>query len=45
MKLKDEELLKINGGEVNASVILGIAGAITFVVGIVDGFLRPYKCR
>ena len=44
-KLTQEELLSINGGAVKASVLIAVGSAITFLVGIIDGFIRPYKCR
>lgn len=42
--LKDEELMEIRGG-VSAWLLFGIASGITFIVGIIDGFVRPLKCR
>ncbi len=47
MVLKKEELLKINGGGTGKNIGLGIIIAAfgSFVVGIIDGFLRPLKCN
>lgn len=45
MELSNEELNHINGGGVKLSAALIIGGAITLIVGIIDGYLRPLKCR
>ena len=44
-KLKDEELMKINGGGFNIGIAAAIIGGISFLVGIFDGVVRPLKCR
>ena len=44
MLLKEEELYEINGGA-NWSIFVGIGMAITLIVGIFDGYLRPLKCN
>lgn len=39
-----EELLQIKGG--GWLLITGIVGGVvTFIIGIVDGFLRPLSCN
>lgn len=43
MKLKDEELKKINGG--SGAAVLGIAGGILLIIGILDGIVRPFSCK
>ena len=43
-RLKDEELMQINGG-ISAWVVAGIGLAITFIAGVLDGIARPEKCR
>lgn len=43
--LKETELLEIKGGGINWTIV-GIGGAvISFLIGLVDGYLRPLKCR
>ena len=49
-ELTKSELLNIEGGSLSgASVALGIAitvvAGIVFVIGVVDGYLRPLACR
>jgi len=44
MKLTNNELLKIMGGSVNWSMVSVIGTIISFIAGIVDGYLRPIKC-
>lgn len=43
--LEKEEMLKINGGAISAGVWALIGGAIVFMIGLVDGFVRPLKCN
>jgi len=43
--LKDNELLNLNGGAVNKSLIFGLLALGTLVIGIIDGLLRPLKCK
>lgn len=47
MVLKNEELMKINGGASSKNVGIGIIFAAlgSFIVGIIDGFLRPLACN
>ena len=45
MKLLNElELKEIKGGW-SLTGILGIGSIFTFLIGIVDGYLRPLGCR
>lgn len=44
MNLTNEQLLNINGGA-NWKAILGIATvAISFIVGVIDGYVHPKAC-
>ena len=43
MELTEKELLKINGG-ISSIAIAGIVGAVIFIVGAIDGFVRPLAC-
>lgn len=45
MKLSNYELNKIEGGMVFRTSGLIIGGLFTFILGLVDGFLRPLKCN
>lgn len=41
----ENELVEIKGGAVNWAAI-GIGGSIiSFIIGLIDGYLRPLKCR
>lgn len=46
MVLNDEDMLTVVGGSTARNVGIGIIlGAIgSFIVGLIDGFLRPLKC-
>ena len=42
--MSNEELLSVKGGA-SRGVILGTIGlVITFLIGVVDGYLRPLGC-
>ena len=43
--LSDKELMKISGGGFNLAATVGIVAAVSFLVGIFDGIVRPLKCR
>ncbi len=45
MELSNYELSTINGGKANYALYFGIAAAVTFIIGVIDGFLRPLKCN
>ena len=44
-KLNDEELMRVLGGGINLGVVALISGALTFIIGIFDGIVRPLKCN
>lgn len=44
-KLKKEEMLKINGGGFSFGFWALIGSGIVFIVGLIDGFVRPLKCN
>ncbi len=45
MELTKEELNNISGGMAIRAKVYLIGGVITFVIGILDGFLRPLRCN
>lgn len=45
MALQDEELMTLTGGAVNYGLWTIVGGVITFVIGIIDGYLRPLACN
>ncbi len=44
MKLNDLELKQISGG-VKIGLIAGILASVTFIIGLIDGYVRPLACR
>ena len=44
MELTKKELLDINGG-IGAWAVIGIAAGIIFLIGAIDGYVRPMKCN
>ena len=44
MVLEEQELKNINGG-INIGLGIVIGGIATFIIALVDGYLRPLKCR
>lgn len=45
VKLSNNELSKINGGGLSIGVALLIGGLATFIIGMIDGYVRPLRCR
>lgn len=43
--LNDEEMMNINGGGFNIGIAFGITAGITFLIGLIDGIIRPLKCN
>ncbi len=44
-KLDKQELTKINGGGISLTAGLFIAAGVVFIIGVVDGYVRPLKCN
>lgn len=44
-KLKTNELKNIKAGAVSGWLVAGIAAGITFLIGVLDGYVRPFNCR
>lgn len=44
IELNKKELMNVNGGFSFALGLL-IAGAIVFIIGVIDGYIRPTKCN
>lgn len=44
-KISDEELMNINGGGMSLGWIVGIGAGVTFLIGLIDGIIRPLKCN
>ena len=42
-ELNKKELLKVNGGGLGLGLLIG--AGIVFIIGAVDGFVRPLKCN
>ena len=45
MVLETEELSNITGGGISYGIFAVIGGAIAFVIGVIDGYLRPLSCN
>ena len=43
MNLTKKELKEIQGGGVGTYIIIG--GIIVFLIGVIDGYVRPLKCN
>lgn len=42
-KLNDKELKKISGGGLGLGILIG--AGIIFLIGVIDGYIRPLKCN
>ena len=45
INLKNNELRNITGGGISWGAAALIAAGVTFIVGIIDGYVRPLACR
>ena len=45
MRLNTQELMKIKAGASAGWIVTGIIAGIGFIIGILDGYTRPFKCR
>ncbi len=43
--ISDNELKNINGGGISLGFIVGLAAGVTFLIGVIDGIVRPLKCN
>lgn len=45
--LTKNELVEVKGGATKAfaGIALGVGAIISFIIGVVDGYLRPVKCN
>ena len=44
-ELKEEELMEVQGGGIGFGTGLLIVAGITFIIGVVDGIVRPLSCN
>lgn len=44
-EIQNEELRKINGGGFSIGLGFLIGGIATFLIGVIDGYVRPLKCN
>ncbi len=45
MVLENKELMSISGGGFKYGIAAIVGGIITFLIGVVDGYLRPLSCN
>ena len=41
-ELTTQELKQINGGAIGTYLL--VAGIVIFIIGVIDGYVRPLKC-
>lgn len=44
-ELNQNEMEQIQGGAVNWAIVAGVGTAISFVIGVIDGYINPLKCN
>ncbi len=44
-ELTKQELLKVSGGGISFGVGCCIVGVVIFLIGVIDGYVRPLKCN
>ena len=43
--LKENELKNVKGGVLGSKLLMGLLTGGAFIIGLIDGILRPLKCR
>lgn len=43
--IEEKELKAINGGGISVGIGIVIGGIVTFLIGLIDGYVRPLSCR
>ena len=43
--IEKQELIKVNGGGMSVSLGLIIGAGVVFIIGLIDGFVRPLSCN
>ena len=44
-EMTNKELKNVDGGGINIGAIVGIIAGVTFIIGVIDGIVRPLKCN
>ncbi len=44
-KLEKKQLIEITGGGFSFGLATLIGAGIVFIIGVIDGFIRPLKCN
>ena len=44
-QVKEQELKNIYGGGFNFGIVALIGAGLTFLIGLVDGYVRPLSCN
>lgn len=44
-KLEKKQLLEITGGGFSFGLATLIGAGVVFIIGVIDGFVRPLKCN
>lgn len=44
-ELTKKELLNIEGGSISLGICLAITAGVVFLIGVIDGLVRPLECR
>lgn len=42
--LTDKEMMQMQGG-LKMNLVVAVASVVTFLIGLVDGYMRPLKCN
>ena len=45
IELSKKELLQVNGGGISFAMGCFLLGAVIFIIGVIDGYVRPVKCN
>ena len=44
-RINNEQLKEVKGGGINWGIAAGISAALSFIIGVIDGWINPAKCN
>lgn len=45
IELEKKQLLEVKGGASKVGIAAGIIAGVVFIIGVIDGYVRPLKCH
>ena len=43
--IEEKELEQVQGGGISWGIVAGIVAGVTFLIGLIEGYVNPNKCN